>query len=83
MTDNRMFALLGFEVLRHRVLAKMLTEPEVAAGHEETAAALERAMALLECREKMQPKQAAVHKCSRYGLRKGSVVYGKPTAAEK
>ena len=70
MTSERMFAILGFEILRHRMLSKLFTEPEVAAGHEDAAAALEQAVALLENRIETQPRLVAIHKCSRKGLRK-------------
>lgn len=70
MTNERMFAILGFETARHRMLAKLFTEPEVAAGHEDAAAALEQAVAQLTGRENVQPKRVAVHKCSRNWLRK-------------
>lgn len=70
MTNDRMFAILGFEILRHRMLAKLFTEPEVAAGHEDAAAALEQAVALLENRKETQPKTVAIRKCSPNRLRK-------------
>lgn len=75
MTNERMFAILGFETARHRMLAKLFTEPEVAAGHEDAAAALEQAVALLVGGKNVQPKRVAVQKCSRSGLRKGGVSF--------